>query len=179
MYSRVYVGHFYTPTCCAAYCTCCVVQAPDNMRRNPEVWEKRWKSSAELSFLLREVVLCVKVGVFLELKKCSRKEIPLLALSICVSSALPQPHHSGRQSRTSATSCNFWLVGHDGQKDGRSSVTFCTLPWSSAGMPQLIAFLSCSSQNGLKLSQLTKLGTIPARSPFLPFLVVKNPLSFP
>lgn len=48
---------------------------------------------------------------------CSKKEITLLALLTVSAQPSLSPWHASRQSRSSATSCIFWMLSNGGQKD--------------------------------------------------------------
>lgn len=145
------MGNFYTLTLWVAYSICCVVQTPGKR------WEQilRCKRKGGNPLLSADVYAggcgtssCVGGG-FLGAKMCSRNIFHCWLSWFVLTQPSFSPQCSGRESRSVVVSCVSWLVDNDGQKGGRSSVTFCSLPWSTVRKPWMIASLSCCSGQGL------------------------------
>ena len=85
-------------------------------------------------------------GGFLGAKICSRKEIPLLALSICVSSALPLAGRAGPQQ--APATFGWWVMMGRKMAGAQLPSVFAMEQCRDASADSF----SCSSQSGLKLS---------------------------
>lgn len=101
-------------------------------------------------FTMSDVALwCGCMVVFLELKNVQETDSMFRAMLICVNSALVQPLVLWQAEQVCSNICDSYEVGSDGQKDGRSSATSCSLPRSIMEMTQLTASSSCCSGGGL------------------------------